>query len=88
MKHKLTEMEKILIIQNYDKMTLGRIGELLHLDRQTIYLFYKRWQSRQTIINRKPTGRKQILGKFWIYKFTFEFLNRIYKSKHGFKCLL
>ena len=64
MKHKLTEMEKILIIQNYDKMSIGRIAQLLNVCKQSVFCFYKRWKERKTIINRKPTGCKRKLGKF------------------------
>ena len=62
MKHMLTEEEKIFIIQNYDKMTLGRIGQLLNVNRYTVFYFFKRWTERKTIINKKLIGSVSKLG--------------------------
>ncbi len=67
MKHALTEREKIFIIQHYETKSLGRIGELLNVNPMTVFYFYKRWKDRQTIINRKSTGRKKILGNNLTY---------------------
>ena len=46
----LNEEEKIFIINNYQRMTLGRISEIIGKKRNTILYFYKRWLYKKTIL--------------------------------------
>jgi len=63
-KARLSEYEKFFIILNYESKSLGRLSELTGINRDTIYKFYKRWQTSKTIINKKGTGRRPILSEF------------------------
>jgi transposase len=60
---KLSEMEKISILKNYDTMSLGRISELLNRSRSTIYFFHKKWIRTQSILNIKHEGKKPKLSQ-------------------------
>ena len=53
MRKKLTEMEKITIIKDYDRKTPGLIAEELQISRNTVRSFYRRFLRTHTIINKK-----------------------------------
>jgi transposase len=62
MKRRLSDEEKVYIIENYKSKSLGRLGQILGVCRQTIYYFYRRWLTDKKIGNRKPTGRPEMLS--------------------------
>jgi transposase-like protein len=51
MNHKLSEEEKIYILQNIDKKSLGLIAEQLNINKQTAFKFKKKWARDKSIIN-------------------------------------
>ena len=63
MKAMLSEQEKIYILTNYERKTLGKLSEELKRCRSTIYKFYRKWQATKTILNLKhKCGRRKILN--------------------------
>lgn len=61
MRKKLTEMEKIIIIKDYDRKTPGLIAEELQIRRNTVRSLYRRFLRTHTIINKKQSERPNIL---------------------------
>ena len=58
----LSEEQKIFILTNYDKKSLGKLSQDLNRSRQTIYSFLRKWRATKTILNRKHLcGRKSYL---------------------------
>jgi transposase len=55
--HQLTEEEKIFILTNYSSKSLGKISEILKVNKDTIYKFYLKWCRDKSINNIKQPGR-------------------------------
>ena len=47
----LSDGEKVFIINNYETMSLGLIGEKLNRNRQTVKRFYRKWNTTRKISN-------------------------------------
>jgi transposase len=56
MKNRLSDEEKCFIIKNIEKMTVGRIGQLLNRSRSTIQNFRIRWLRESRFNNNKSHG--------------------------------
>jgi hypothetical protein len=61
MKTRLTDEDKIKIIQLYETKSLGLISSIINRPKTTIFSFFKRWTERKKIGNKKPGGRKMKL---------------------------
>lgn len=58
---RLRDSEKGFIIENYSKMTFGKLADELKRPKSTIQTFYNRYRKTHRISNLKPQGRKPLL---------------------------
>lgn len=64
LKCKLTDEEKVFIIESYKDKSFGLIAIELRKSKSTIYSFWKKWSNTRKIANIPPIGRRKfIIGR-------------------------